>query len=89
MNDELNATLDNVDDLNATLTNEEVLNAQFGVVSETEVEVEVPVYLEGTDNYEELKNKPKINAVTLVGDKSFEQLGLQKITNREIEAMFN
>lgn len=29
----------------------------------------------GTDNYEDLSNKPKINGVVLVGDKTFADLG--------------
>lgn len=38
----------------------------------------------GTDNYERLYNKPSIESVTLIGDKTFEELGLQHISNMEI-----
>ena len=31
----------------------------------------------GTDNYNLLKNKPKINGVTLEGNKTLEQLGIE------------
>lgn len=62
------------------------LEAQFGVVSEVEKEVLVPI--ESETDYEHLINKPKINTVELVGDKSFEQLGLERVTNTEIENMF-
>lgn len=31
----------------------------------------------GTDDYEQLENKPSINAVTLVGNKTGAELGLQ------------
>lgn len=37
----------------------------------------LPPYIAGTYNYEELDNKPKIESVELVGDKTFEQLGLE------------
>lgn len=51
----------------------------------------------GTDDYNELKNKPSINTVTLIGDRSLESLGAQKqgnyieeddaLTNMEIDAI--
>lgn len=62
------------------------LKATLGLVNEVEVEKEVPVIIEG--DYEALHNKPKINTVTLVGDKSFEDLGLERITNAELNEMF-
>ena len=37
----------------------------------------------GSD-YENLKNKPQINSVTLSGNRSLEALGIEKITNSEI-----
>lgn len=36
-------------------------------------------------NYDLLTNKPLINSVTLQGDKSFEDLGLEGISNIELE----
>lgn len=36
----------------------------------------------GTTNYEELSNKPSINGVTLIGDKTFEDLGLNLPTKK-------
>lgn len=35
-------------------------------------------------NYEKLSNKPKINSIELVGDRSFEELGDHTLTNFEI-----
>lgn len=66
--------------LNAEFDMNEQLNAQFGTVSEITKTID--------NDYNNLVNKPKINAVTLVGDKSFEELGLERITNREIEELF-
>lgn len=39
----------------------------------------------GTDDYDELTNKPSIEGVTLEGNKTFDQLNLTGITNSEIE----
>lgn len=41
----------------------------------------------GTMDYELLDNKPSIESVTLMGDKTFEELRMNKMTNAEIEAM--
>ena len=38
-------------------------------------------------DYENLRNKPSIEGVELIGDKSFEELNLQRITNTELENM--
>lgn len=43
----------------------------------------------GTKDYEKLKNKPSIESVELIGDKSFEDLGLRPLTNLEIDALLH
>ena len=40
-----------------------------------------------SSDYNVLSNRPKIEDVTLEGDKSFEDLGLSSLTNTELEAM--
>ena len=40
-------------------------------------------------NYENLKNKPSINDVELIGNKSFEDLGDIHLSNIEILNMYN
>lgn len=42
----------------------------------------------GTYNYDYLINKPKINNVELVQNKSFENLGIHEVTNTELNEMF-
>jgi hypothetical protein len=37
------------------------------------------------DDYNELKNKPSIESVLLIGNKTLKQLGIDKISNEEIE----
>lgn len=39
------------------------------------------------NDYEELRNKPRIEGMELIGDKTFEELNLQSLTNQELEAM--
>ena len=41
----------------------------------------------GTNDYEKLKNKPAINGVELVKNKSFSDLGMDIISNQELEDM--
>lgn len=41
----------------------------------------------GTTDYERLRNLPSIEGVTLIGDKTFPQLNMSKLTNTEIEAL--
>ena len=43
----------------------------------------------GTTNYNELSNKPKLNGVTIQGDKTFEDYGLTPLTSLELSAMWN
>ena len=38
-------------------------------------------------DYNVLSNRPKIEGVLLEGDKTFEELNLQSLTNQELEAM--
>lgn len=41
------------------------------------------------NDYDQLKNKPKIEGNVLVGDKTFEDLGLSELTNTEIQDIIN
>lgn len=41
------------------------------------------------NSYNKLKDKPKINGVELIDDKSFEDLGDTPLTNLEIKTIFN
>lgn len=43
----------------------------------------------GGEDYNPLQNKPKVNGVVLIGDKSFEDLGVETMSNLEIQAIFN
>lgn len=54
-----------------------VIPASGSMVNETLVST--------TSEYPLLKNKPQIESVELVGNKSFNDLGLSRITNMQIE----
>lgn len=43
----------------------------------------------GSSNYEDMINKPKINGVELVGNKTNEDLNISAISNGEIEDLLN
>ena len=45
------------------------------------------VIIGGTTDYERLRNLPSIEGVPLIGDKTFPQLNMTKLTNSEIEAL--
>ena len=45
------------------------------------------ISIEDAANYEHLQNLPSIEGVTLIGDKTFPQLNMSKLTNSEIEAL--
>lgn len=48
---------------------------------------EEKVMVSGTSDYEKLKNKPRLNGVELVGNKSFEDVGLVALSNSELEKL--
>lgn len=64
----------------------------FEIVEENatlEIDANYIISGEGTKNYNKLENKPQINSVTLIGDKTSEELRLQgkmnALTPQEIE----
>lgn len=40
-----------------------------------------------TSDYEKLDNKPSIESVTLIGNKTFEELGMESISNAELNSL--
>lgn len=43
----------------------------------------------GTDDYNDLDNKPMINGIELIGDKSFEDLGIGPLTNPQMDTLLD
>lgn len=62
-----------------------------------QIELEIQEVFEGDSgdssekikDYEQLANKPSINGVTLIGDKSLGDLGASPLTNMEILEIIN
>lgn len=50
---------------------------------------EETVTVEGTRDYNKLKNHPQINDIELIGNRTFEDLGADSLTNLEIDAIIN
>lgn len=46
-----------------------------------------PTTVVSVNDYNRLRNKPSIEGVELIGDKSFAELNLQRLTNTELENM--
>lgn len=61
--------LDSMDNLTLTITPQEEMN----------LNLEIPKVISGTSDYEKLKNKPQIESVELVGNKTFPELGISPL----------
>lgn len=84
----------NIYDIDIELENN---NIDIDITDEENIEFEVNATdKSGTSNYNYLYNKPKINSVELIGNKSSDELNLQekgnyansKVTNIEIDNLF-
>ena len=70
--------------LSASGTLSGVMSSYGTLTGEIANPTEIYVY-----DYNRLDNKPSINGVELINDKSFEDLGVRTMTNFEILAVFN
>ena len=70
----LSGSLSPVGTLSGTLSSAPTLNGGLTV----------PRSAPGANDYERLNNKPSIESVELIGDKTFEDLGLEAIDNTEL-----
>ena len=57
--------------------------------SEGEIDTDIEISTGGTNDYNDLINKPSIEGVELVGDKTLEELGVEALTPQEIDAIIN
>lgn len=65
------------------------INASFkrDTPMDTSFETIIRVTDSGSSDYNSLINQPKINEVKLIGNRSLEELGLNSITNIELEEL--
>ena len=66
------------------------INASFkrDAPMDTSFETIIRVTDSGASDYNSLVNQPKINEIKLIGNRSLEELGLNSITNIELEELF-
>ena len=57
--------------------------------SDGEIDTDIEISTSGTNDYNDLINKPSIEGVELVGDKTLEELGVEALTPQEIDAIIN
>lgn len=62
------------------------LSGNLGGTNKLNGEVSLPSHIMYKD-YEILDNLPKIEGVTLIGDKTYEELNLDRISNSELEQL--
>ena len=74
--------------VSGTVSPQESLDGDISAGQSMTGHIYVPEALRVLADYEILENKPQIESVELVGDKSFEDLGLNGISNSEIENLF-
>ena len=55
--------------------------------SDGEIDTDIEVSTGGTNDYNDLINKPSIEGVELVGDKTLEELGVEALTPQEIDEL--
>lgn len=65
-------------------TDELVIDIDISDESIVDVEAEPGIIAFSSNNYNDLDNKPKVNGVTLTGDKSFPDLDLHTLSIAEI-----
>lgn len=84
----MDAKIDNHGTLSGTLSGKPTLSGELSGRSALYGNLSV-LPVGGTKNYEKLTNKPKIESVELIGDKSFEDLGVRDVTNMELQSMLD
>lgn len=57
--------------------------------SDGEIDTDIELSTGGTNDYNDLVNKPSIEGVELIGDKTLEELGVEALTPQEIDAIIN
>ncbi len=75
-------------DIDIELDNESSIDTDIQT-SDGEIDTDIELSTSGTNDYNDLVNKPSINGVELVGDKTTEELDILPLTNAEIDEFMN
>lgn len=88
-----------INDISIAIDSTDELNLSVGSTSELSLSVDSTNSLNfdlvqgsgsgGTNDYNQLTNKPRIEDVVLIGNKSFENLGLIPITTADLLEIFS
>ena len=69
-------TLDTNENMNVDLSPKSNMELDLTPKSNMEIRISVPKNVSSSLDYERLRNKPQIESVELLGNKSFDELGL-------------
>lgn len=75
-------------DIDIEIDNESSIDTDIQT-SDGEIDTDIEISTTGTNDYNDLVNKPSINGVELVGDKTTEELDILPLTNAEIDEFMN
>ena len=75
-------------DIEIEIDNESSIDTDIQT-SDGEIDTDIELSTNGTNDYNDLVNKPSINGVELVGDKTTEELDILPLTNAEIDEFMN
>ena len=83
----MNGSLSAPGTISGSLSTTGTLTGNISTPSALSGELKLPKEIKRSNNYEELQNLPQIDGVTLIGNKSFAQLNMSRITNSELEEL--
>ena len=75
-------------DIDIEIDNESSIDTDIQT-SDGEIDTDIKILTGGTNDYNDLINKPSIEGVELIGDKTLEELGVEALTPQEIDAIIN
>lgn len=75
-------------DIDVEIETEENIDLDVDIHDE-QIETDIELETNGTNDYNDLINKPSINGVELVGDKTTQDLDILPLTNAEIDEFMN
>ncbi|MCR4554143.1 MAG: hypothetical protein K5752_04410 [Succinivibrionaceae bacterium] len=75
-------------DIDVEIETEENIDLDVDIHDE-QIETDIELSTSGTNDYNDLINKPSINGIELIGDKTPEELDILPLTNAEIDEFMN
>lgn len=75
--------------ISGELSAEQIIEGELQHTGSVQGELSIPAERIVSGDYEKLRNRPQINEVELIGNKTFEELGDTPLSNLEIKAIFD